>query len=394
MNLLQINVAYPRPVAGLRPTKCADSWFDENFAASGEKTKNICLPVIRARKFRLLPDARQANIMNKWIEIYNKIYNYSIQAFHREKHHISARKLRGLVCGIMPAGLKNKVKQYKMPAHTRDNAIMDVKKAFDAAVAKGGKFRLRPKKKTAGSIYIGKEAIVLDGIAVRSLGKMRIERDGGFAGIDKDCRLKKENKGFYLCVPYTKSGHEFTATEDCGIDPGLRTFQTVYRNGETIDICTNYGDKIKPLMEKIDQAKGPKAKRFRRRIYDRIKHLTDDLHWKSIKWIVQSTNKIYIGKFSTSRIAQQEDFPKTLKRLISAQSHYTFRMRLIQKCEEMGKEVIEVNEAYTSMTCGGCRALHRTLGANKVYVCQQCGYVVDRDANAARNMLIKGKFQM
>jgi len=50
-----------------------------------------------------------------------------------------------------------------------------------------------------------------------------------------------------------------------------------------------------------------------------------------------------------------------------------------------------VNPAYTSRTCSGCQAIKESLGrSERVYTCQHCGLVADRDSNAAINILRAG----
>jgi putative transposase len=51
--------------------------------------------------------------------------------------------------------------------------------------------------------------------------------------------------------------------------------------------------------------------------------------------------------------------------------------------------VVEMSEAYTSKICGKCGHIHAKLGGNKVFKCPECGYVADRDANGAFNILLK-----
>ena len=51
--------------------------------------------------------------------------------------------------------------------------------------------------------------------------------------------------------------------------------------------------------------------------------------------------------------------------------------------------VIVCDEAYTSKTCGQCGAINRKLGGSKVFRCKPCGYTADRDASAARNILLR-----
>ena len=64
-------------------------------------------------------------------------------------------------------------------------------------------------------------------------------------------------------------------------------------------------------------------------------------------------------------------------------AHYKFRQRLIAKAEELGVCVIIQNEAYTSKTCSWCGKIQK-IGGSEVYNCRNCGTVMDRDENGAR----------
>ena len=69
--------------------------------------------------------------------------------------------------------------------------------------------------------------------------------------------------------------------------------------------------------------------------------------------------------------------------------HYSFRLRLTEKCKQRGNELYFVDESYTSKTCTCCGQLNNSLGSNKVFNCKSCGLEIDRDINGARNILIK-----
>ncbi len=69
--------------------------------------------------------------------------------------------------------------------------------------------------------------------------------------------------------------------------------------------------------------------------------------------------------------------------------HLLHKMREFPWCR-----VIIVTEEYTSKTCGACFNVHNKLGGNKRFACPVCGYEADRDANAARNILIKHLSQL
>ena len=371
----------------------ANSWYRHNCDTIFENPIEIQDNAsINSRKIHLRPTAKQANKMLIWHKIYNQIYNIALSTFNRLGRVSTRMSLRNIVKRNLTDNMKRKIKSCGIPAHTVSYAIFDVINAYNAARAKGGAFRLRRKKSINGSMAIELSSIKKTGIAVRALGPMAAQPGFSFESVKMGCRLKKENTGFYLYVPYKVNKKRFDTDLVCGLDPGIRTFQTAYQpNGAVYDICTNYEARIRPILERIDRiADIPEARRCKLRLYEKIKHLTEDMHWKTIKWLTSKYRKIHIGKISTSGIVRQEDFNRMQKRLMLAQSHFTFRMRLKAKCAEYNVDFVEVNEHHTSVTCGNCRARHQNLGGNKVYDCVNCGYHADRDANAARNILIRG----
>jgi len=56
-----------------------------------------------------------------------------------------------------------------------------------------------------------------------------------------------------------------------------------------------------------------------------------------------------------------------------------------------GKRVEAVNPAYTSQDCSGCgERIQKSLSV-RPHVCTNCGRILDRDENAARNILWRGQ---
>ena len=50
-----------------------------------------------------------------------------------------------------------------------------------------------------------------------------------------------------------------------------------------------------------------------------------------------------------------------------------------------------VNPAYTSQDCSGCgKRIWKSLSV-RTHVCTHCGLILDRDENAAKNMLWRGQ---
>ena len=66
-----------------------------------------------------------------------------------------------------------------------------------------------------------------------------------------------------------------------------------------------------------------------------------------------------------------------------------FQTQLRYKAESAGGRVIEVPPHMTSQVCSGCGTVVRKSLCERQHECPSCGLVVDRDVNAARNILMR-----
>eukprot|EP00122_Pirum_gemmata_P004600 Pgem_evm1s4184 len=171
------------------------------------------------------------------------------------------------------------------------------------------------------------------------------------------------------------------------MDPGVRTFQTLY---DSDGVVYHWGDGdmrrifemslgLDKLQSKIRNKKGKKYKSQRKnmnrayyRQIDRIRNKIDDVHL------------ILIPKFDTGRMirkAERKLHTKTVRGMCSW-AHYRFRqLLLIAKTQVIqGCKVIVCDEAYTSRTCGICGFINPKF-SGKTFKCKsgRCNYEVDRD---------------
>jgi putative transposase len=66
-----------------------------------------------------------------------------------------------------------------------------------------------------------------------------------------------------------------------------------------------------------------------------------------------------------------------------------FSQLLAYKVEETGCQLVVVNPALTSQLCSVCGVMVEKSLSVRVHECPVCGLVIDRDVNAARNVLQK-----
>ncbi|AKI78943.1 putative transposase [Acanthamoeba polyphaga mimivirus] len=190
----------------------------------------------------------------------------------------------------------------------------------------------------------------------------------------------------------------------CGIDPGVRTFLTLYSSERTYDVCdsTFYNNKIKRMWRKIDRInfllhnrkKRKKRKNDRRlrkslaKYYRKIRQRIKDLHTKTAKYLVSRYKEIYIGIYDTSKNLSDPRISFYEKRRIATLNHELFLTRLQQVADRFGSSVYAINEHMTTKTCSKCGRINE-IGSSKVHKCA-CGMYAGRDENAAKNILKKG----
>src|SRR5262249_14229070 len=80
-----------------------------------------------------------------------------------------------------------------------------------------------------------------------------------------------------------------------------------------------------------------------------------------------------------------------LAKSISDAGWAQFRTILEGKAAYAGRRVIAVPPAYTSQDCSGCgERIEKSLSV-RTHVCTSCGLILDREENAARNLLSAGQ---
>ncbi|RHZ56817.1 hypothetical protein Glove_396g67 [Diversispora epigaea] len=89
----------------------------------------------------------------------------------------------------------------------------------------------------------------------------------------------------------------------------------------------------------------------------------------------------------------QKKFEILLKKLTKwiVEQYHTFTSGIRDKMtrEYPWCKVVICDKHYTSKICGNCGYLHQKLGSNKTFKCPQCQIEMDRDINAARNILLR-----
>ena len=108
--------------------------------------------------------------------------------------------------------------------------------------------------------------------------------------------------------------------------------------------------------------------------------------------LVNENQVISIEDLNVKGMMQNHKLAKTIQEL----SLYEFRRQLEYKCKFYGRDLIIIDRFYpSSKTCHHCGYIKKDLKLNdREWVCNKCGHIIDRDYNAALNILDEGLRQI
>ena len=246
-------------------------------------------------------------------------------------------------------------------------------------------------------------------INIPSLGWVRI-KEKGYVPTTKDGYVIKSGHvsikadRYYVSVlieiPNNKIANN--SNEGIGIDLGIKDFAIV-SNGKTYKNI-NKSAKLKKLEKQLireqrslsrkyenikkgestQRANIQKQKRVVQKLHHKIDNIRTDYINKTIAEIVKTKpSYITIEDLNVSGMMKN----KHLSKAVASQKFYEFRTKLQAKCKENGIELRVVDRWYpSSKTCHCCGAIRKDLKlSDRIFQCD-CGYIEDRDFNAALNL--------
>ena len=246
-------------------------------------------------------------------------------------------------------------------------------------------------------------------INIPSLGWVRMKEKGYFPTTKDGYVIKSGHVSikagrYYVSVlieiPNNKIANH--SKEGIGIDLGLKDFAIV-SNGKTYKNI-NKSAKLKKLEKQLireqrslsrkyeNLKKGESTQRANiqkqklkvQKLHHKIDDIRTDYINKTIAEIVKTKpSYITIEDLNVSGMMKN----KHLSKAVASQKFYEFRTKLQAKCKESGIELRVVDRWYpSSKTCHCCGAIRKDLKlSDRIFRCD-CGYIEDRDFNAALNL--------
>ena len=246
-------------------------------------------------------------------------------------------------------------------------------------------------------------------IKIPSLGWVRI-KEKGYIPTTKDGYVIKSGHvsikagRYYVSVLIEIPDKRVVShsSKGIGIDLGLKDFAIV-SNGKTYKNI-NKSAKLKKLEKKLAREQRGLSRKYEnlkkggstqkkniqkqklkiQKLHQRIDNIRTDYINKIIAEIVKTKpSYITIEDLNVSGMMKN----RHLSKAVASQKFYEFKTKLLAKCKETGIELRIVDRWFpSSKTCHCCKHIKKDLKlSDRVFKCD-CGYIEDRDFNAALNL--------
>jgi len=356
-------------------------------------------------KFRIFPNSKQITILRKTLNSCCWLYNN----FVKERNNSWRDKQKGLSYIDQQNTIIELKKEYINLVEIHSQTLQDVAKRVDIAF-KAFFRRIKSKEKPGyphfkpifryNSFTYPQSGFKLigDKVKLSKIGTIKIKLHRPVVGKIKTCIIKRTptNKWFINFICEVDNSQKVESIEpSIGIDMGLKYF-AAFSNGEKID---------NPKFFKFEEKTLTKAQRKlsnqsketpeQNRAYKVVTRIHERIANKRHNFIHQESNKI-IAKYNTICVEDlsinnmQKDNFRCINKSIGDAAWGMFVDQLRIKAEKTGKKLIKVNPAYTSQNCSKCGNRQKLELSDRIYHCPCCGLSLDRDINAAKNILTLG----
>ncbi len=357
----------------------------------------------RMFRYRLYPSKRQERLLDEQLEICRGTHNWLL-LYAKGYYKDTGKTISYLTMqNLFPKVKGDKPELLKVHSQVLQNVARRIRLGYENFFArrKAGLKAGLPRFKKYGrykSVTYPQFGFKVEEnkLVLSKIGGIRIRQHREIQGQVKTLTVKRMPSGkWYACFSCIVDAQPREKLfEDIGIDVGLNSY-AVLSNGARIENPRFYRKSEKRLthLSRVmsRKARGSrnwvKAKTRVARHHEKIgSRRTDFLH-KASRKIADAYETVYVEDLQISNMVRNHCLAKS----ISDAGWGRFIRMIAYKAESAGGQLIQVNPRGTTQICSRCgERVSKTL-SDRMHECPHCGLKMDRDHNAALNILARGR---
>ena len=375
----------------------------------------------QAYTFRLYPTRKQAQALIWTLDRCRELYNAALQE-RRDAYRMVGKRLNYYDQANQLPDIKAIREEYRdIHSQVLQDVLRKADKAYKAFFARckhgatPGYPRYKGRNQFDSFTYPqGGHSLTHDSrVCLSKIGSIKIKLHRQVKGTIKTVTIKREGECWYAIFSCEVEQVPLEASNEAvGIDLGLLHFATL-SDGSTIE-NPRYYRKAERKLERLQQALARKKRGSTRRkkavkqvakAHRKVANQRKDFLHKASRSLVNSYGLIVFEELQPANMSKRPK-PKQdeqgnyvpngaaakggLNKSIVDAGWAMFLQFCIYKAANAGREVLFVNPRYTSQICSGCGAVKKKELSERWHSCE-CGAELDRDYNAALNILVLGR---
>ena len=353
-------------------------------------------------QFRLNPTHHQRSLLNQTLETCRWVYNETLatrkNAWEQEQKSVSLYDTNK----FLTSWKKDKPELSQVYSQVLQNVQERVDLAFKAFFrrVKLGEKPGYPRFRGVGwydSFTFKQYGFTLadNGLLLSKIGAMKIIQHRVIEGKIKTLTIRRDRVGnWFACFSCDVEPMQHpTSEKGIGVDVGLESFATL-STGEKIEnprFFRQDENELAKVQRKLSKAEKDTPEWAKRRkavchIHQRIANRRKDFAHKLSRQWVNAYGIIALERLSGKVMLQNHCLAKS----ISDAAWNQLVLFTQYKAENAGRECVLVDPRNTSKKCSRCGTLVEKKLSVRVHDCPVCGLKIDRDENAAINILALG----
>ena len=376
-----------------------------------------------AYTFRLSPTRKQEQTLTWTLDRCRELYNAALQE-RKDAYRMAGKTITYYDQANQLPEIKQIREEYQdIHSQVLQDVLRRVKKAFDNFFRRckngedPGYPRFQGKGRYDSFTYPqGGYSLTADSrVCLSKIGSIKVKFHREIKGAIKTCTIKREGDAWYVVFTCDVEAEPLPSSDKAvGIDLGLLHFATL-SDGSTIE-NPRYYRKAEKKLERLQQALARKKRGSHRRkkavklvakAHRKVVNQRRDFLHKASRKLVNAYGLIVFEGLHPANMSKR---PKPrqdengaylpngaaakggLNKSIVDAGWAMFQQFCTYKAEEAGRRVLFVSPKYTSQVCSGCGTVKKKTLDERWHSCE-CGTELDRDHNAAINILRLGSSQ-
>ncbi|MDV3278746.1 MAG: transposase [Nitrososphaerales archaeon] len=344
-------------------------------------------------RFRLYPTKTQEHLMNETLETCRLLFNNMLAdkkengtGFYEQKKAIASMK----PCNKFLKAVHSQVLQDV--ALRLDKAYQ----AFFVGLAKRPMFKRKGKYNAFRYPQLGGFRVIGNRLRLSKIDSIKMKVHGPIGGTPKTCTILRDADQWYACISAEMGNHkpmERVVGKPIGVDLGITNLATlsdgiVFPNPRYLRDSTQ---RITHLQKSLSRKRLGSNNRLKTKMalakaWRKVRNRRGDTAHKVSRQLANNYSTIVFEDLHIPSMVKNH----YLASAIMDASWGQLRRLTAYKAERRGGRVILVEPSGTSQKCSGCGEVVPKELSERVHRCPRCGLSLDRDVNAARNILKLG----